>query len=95
MEKKARGIEGYKRVDGILYLCYRIRIVIEFTFEFELDESNLMRRSFHGDALIEAYVVSSHVAIFQRKQTHNARFLQTQIFLLSFCSVIPSRKAFS
>ena len=84
-----------KRVAGIHHLCYRTRIAIEFNFEFGFGKSNLMRRSFQGDALIEAYMVSSHAAIFQRRQTYNARFLQTQIFLFSFCSVIPSRKEFS
>ena len=36
---------------------------MEFDFEFGFKKSNLMRRSFHGDALIEASMVSPHVAI--------------------------------
>ena len=42
-----------KRVAGILYLCYRTRITIEFNFEFGFEKSNLMKTSFHGDAVIE------------------------------------------
>ena len=53
-----------KRVAGILYLCYRTRIAMEFNFEFGFKESNLKRRSFHGGALIEAYTVSSSPANF-------------------------------
>ena len=41
-----------KRVAGILYLCYRIRIALKFNFEFGFEKSNLMRSSFHGDAMI-------------------------------------------
>ena len=82
-----------KRVAEILYLCYRTRIEIEFNFEFGFKKTNPVRSYFNGDALIEVYMISSHVAIFQRKETHNGRFLQPHNFLLSFCSVIPSRKA--
>ena len=46
--------DGLKRVDGIVYLWYRTRIAIEFNFEFGLEKSNLMRRSFHGDDVINA-----------------------------------------
>ena len=64
-------IQIRKRLAGILYLCYRTRITMEFNFEFGFTKSNLIRRSFHGGALIEGHMVSPHRAIFQRKQTHN------------------------
>ena len=75
-----------KRFAGILYLCFCNRIAMEFHFEFGFEESNLMRRSFHCGASIEASMVSSSQLIFQRKQTHNWRFSQTQFFFLSFCT---------
>ena len=83
-----------KRVAWILYLCCRSRIEMKFNFEFGFTKSNLIRRAFHGDALIKAYMVLLRVAIFSKEKTHNRRFSGTQIFLLSFCSIIPLRNHF-
>ena len=43
-----------KRLIGILYLFCRTGIEMKINFEFGFKENNLMRRLFHGGALIEA-----------------------------------------
>ena len=55
---------------------------MEINFEFGFNKSNLIRRSFHGSALIEAYAVSSSRANYkERKPTIDPLAQEVGIFL--------------
>ena len=76
-----------KRLARILYLCFCTRIAMKITFEFGFKESNLMRRSFHGGAMISTLWENA----FLEGMTHKtkAKILKfVKIFICGFASFV-------
>ena len=76
-----------KRLARILYLCFCARIAMKTTFEFGFKESNLMRRSFHGGAMISTLWENA----FLEGMTHKtkAKILKfVKIFICGFASFV-------
>ena len=53
---------------------------MEFNFEFGFTKSNLIRRSFHGDALIKAHMVLPQVAIFSKEENPQQKIFRNSDF---------------
>ena len=88
-----RATSHLKSFTGILYACFCTRLAMEFPSEFGCKQSTLIGRWFHGGGSIEAYIVSLDLATFKRSKPTNEDFHKLK-FVLSFCSVIPSRNHF-
>ena len=84
-----------KRVAGILYLCYRTRIVTQFNFEFGFKKKQPHQKIFSWrrfDRNIHGLTSRSY---FSKKGNPQRKIFTNPDYLLSICRRNPSRKAFS